>query len=230
MKNTNTLTECMFNGCNIRVVGTKEEPWFIAVDVCKILQLKNSRKAVQGLDADEKGVIKMMTPGGQQDLQVINESGLYTLILKSRTEEAKRFKRWVTHDVLPRIRKYGYYKLTNEERRFVAYKEIAESLDINVNDLNGSFSKMPLYRLEAETKRLKREKREKNEKDKVIKDYPYSYDEMDALCYNDLEFIKGFIDPQNQDKYYKKISNGEEWYSEKFKREIPKFLKMGFGV
>ena len=230
MQNTNTLTECMFMGNNIRVLGTKDEPWFVAVDVCKILKIKNSRDAVKRLDEDEKGVVKTDTLGGQQDLQVINESGLYTLILKSRTPEAKQFKRWVTHEVLPRIRKYGYYKLNNDERKFVAYKEIAESLDANVNDLDGSYGKMPRYRLEAEARRLKYEAKQEEEKENTIKDYPYSYDEMDALCYDDLEFIKGFIDPQNQDKYYKKLSNGEEWYSEKFKREIPKFLKKGFGV
>ena len=230
MQNTNTLTECMFMGNNIRVLGTKDEPWFVAVDVCKILKIKNSRDAVKRLDEDEKGVVKTDTLGGQQDLQVINESGLYTLILKSRTPEAKQFKRWVTHEVLPRIRKYGYYKLNNDERKFVAYKEIAESLDANVNDLDGSYGKMPRYRLEAEARRLKYEAKQEEEKENTIKDYPYSYDEMDALCDYDLEYVKTFIPDGEEDKYYKRISNGEEWYSEKFKREIPKFLKKGFGV
>ena len=229
---TKELTECTYGNWNLRVFGSKDEPWFVAVDVLRALGVhaKNISRELKKLDFDEKGVVRLTTPGGQQEAWLISEPGFYKIALTAQTEEAKKFQRWVTHEVLPRIRKYGYYKLTNEERRFVAYKEIAESLDANVNDLNDNFSKMPLYRLEAEAKRLKRENEEENEKEKVIEDYPYSYDEMDALCYDDLEFIKGFIDPQNQDKYYKKLSNGEEWYSEKFKREIPKFLKKGFGV
>ena len=229
MQNTNTLTECMFMGNNIRVLGTKDELWFVAIDVCKILKIKNSRDAVKRLDEDEKGVVKTDTLGGQQDLQVINESGLYTLILRSRTPEAKQFKRWVTHEVLPRIRKYGYYKLNNDERKFVAYKEIAESLNTNVNDLDDSYAKMPRYRLEAEARRLKYEAKQEEEKESTIKDYPYSYDEMDALCDYDLEYVKTFIPDGEEDKYYKRISNGEEWYSEKFKREIPKFKAMWCG-
>lgn len=231
MINTNLLTECRKDNFEIKVYGTKNEPWFVAVDVLRMLEIhaKNVTRTLKKLDNDEKVVVKFQTPGGMQDVWMVSEPGFYRIALSAQTETARKFQRWVTHDVLPRIRKYGYYKLNNDERKFVAYKEIAESLNTNVNDLDGSYGKMPRYRLEAEARRLKYEAKQEEEKENVIKDYPYSYDEMDALCYDDLEFIKGFIDPQNKDKYYKKLSNGEEWYSEKFKREIPKFLKKGFG-
>ena len=93
----------------VRNVVIKGEPWFVAKDVCDILKLTNSRKATAGLDDEEKGVTISDTPGGQQSLTIINESGLYSLIMQSRKPQAKAFKKWVTSEVLPSIRKYGYY-------------------------------------------------------------------------------------------------------------------------
>lgn len=228
---TKELAECMYESWSLRVFGTKNEPWFVAIDVFNALGIAKNHMArtLKMLDNDEKRVIKLMTPGGQQDAWIVSEPGFYKIALRARTEEAKKFQRWVTHEVLPRIRKYGYYKLNNDERKFVAYKEIAESLNTNVNDLDDSYAKMPRYRLEAEARRLKYEAKQEEEKESAIKDYPYSYDEMDALCDYDLEYVKTFIPDGEEDKYYKRISNGEEWYSEKFKREIPKFKAMWCG-
>lgn len=84
-------------------------PWFVAVDVCSALELSNTAKAVSRLDDDEKGVTTGDTLGGKQELTTINESGLYSLIMTSRKDEAKRFKKWVTSEVLPTIRKTGSY-------------------------------------------------------------------------------------------------------------------------
>lgn len=84
--------------------------WFVAADVCRALEISNSRDAVARLDDDEKGVGSADTLGGKQGMQIINEPGLYTLVLGSRKPEAKTFKRWVTHEVLPAIRKTGSYK------------------------------------------------------------------------------------------------------------------------
>lgn len=83
------------------------EPWFVASDVCKALDI--DRTAVRRLDKDEKGVRSIHTPGGDQEMTTVSESGLYSLILGSRKPEAHRFKRWVTHEVLPTIRKTGAY-------------------------------------------------------------------------------------------------------------------------
>lgn len=98
-----------YDGQPVRTVVTDGQPWFVAKDVCDILELGNVAQAVSRLDEDEKGVISNDTPGGKQELLHINEPGLYSLILGSRKREAKRFKRWVTHDVLPSIRKHGLY-------------------------------------------------------------------------------------------------------------------------
>lgn len=94
---------------NVRVTMIDNEPWFVATDVCKALDVKNNRDALTRIDDDEKGVALTDTLGGAQEVTVVNESGLYSLILGSRKPEAKVFKRWVTHDVIPAIRKHGVY-------------------------------------------------------------------------------------------------------------------------
>jgi prophage antirepressor-like protein len=89
------------------VISSDGQPMFVASDLLATLTL--DRKALERLDADEKGVSSIHTPGGTQDMSVVNESGLYNLVLGSRKPEAKRFKRWITHEVLPAIRKTGSY-------------------------------------------------------------------------------------------------------------------------
>lgn len=93
----------------VRVVDISGEPWFVAVDVCAALELNNTAMAVAGLDDDERGISNIDTRGGTQSATIISESGLYSLVLRSRKPEAKQFKRWITHDVLPAIRKTGSY-------------------------------------------------------------------------------------------------------------------------
>ena len=97
----------------VRIVEHDGEPWFVAKDVCGILSLANPRSSMALLDADEKGVHTMDTPSGEQEMTVVSEAGLYSLILRSRKSEAKAFKRWVTHEVLPSIRKTGAYVSPN---------------------------------------------------------------------------------------------------------------------
>lgn len=98
-----------FDGHELRIIDKDNEIWFVAKDVCDILEIKNSRDAVSRLDDDEKGVVLTDTPGGRQKLQAVNEFGLYNLVLTSRKPEAKEFKRWITHEVIPSIRKHGAY-------------------------------------------------------------------------------------------------------------------------
>ena len=99
-----------YEGREIRVVKDEQgDPWFVAADVCAVLQLPETHKAVARLDDDEKDRNSIPTPGGSQSMTVVSESGLYNLVLGSRKAEAKRFKRWVTHEVLPAIRKTGSY-------------------------------------------------------------------------------------------------------------------------
>lgn len=85
--------------------GQKGEPWFVAADVCRALGLGNSSMAVSKLDEDEKGISSIDTLGGEQKLGIVNEPGLYTLVLSSRKPEAKAFKRWITHEQAYRRRK-----------------------------------------------------------------------------------------------------------------------------
>ena len=73
--------------------------WFVAKDVCDILEIKDVSQAVESLDADEKGISQTYTPGGKQNMTVINESGLYSLILSSKLDRAREFKHWVTSEV-----------------------------------------------------------------------------------------------------------------------------------
>lgn len=99
-----------FNGTAVRIhQDVNNEPWFVAKDVCDVLEIKESHRSVSLLDDDEKGRHIMTTPSGDQEMVTINESGLYSLILRSRKPEAKAFKKWVTSEVLPAIRKSGSY-------------------------------------------------------------------------------------------------------------------------
>ena len=99
-----------FRGQDVRTVIINNEPYFVGKDVAEILGYTNSRQALKNhVDEDDKGVSKCDTPGGKQDLVIINESGLYSLILSSKLPQAKEFKRWVTSEVLPTIRKHGMF-------------------------------------------------------------------------------------------------------------------------
>ena len=104
-----------FSGHNVRVVLDEQgNPWFVAKDVCKVLQIRNSRDACSVLDEDEKGVGKGDTLGGTQEVTLISESGLYTLILRSNKPNAKKFRKWVTSDVLPALRQTGRYAMAKD--------------------------------------------------------------------------------------------------------------------
>ena len=96
----------------VRTVEIDGEPWFVGKDVAEALGYKNTKDALdKHVDAEDKGVSKMDTPGGKQEVTIINESGLYSLILSSKLPGAKEFKRWVTSEVIPSIRKTGGYTL-----------------------------------------------------------------------------------------------------------------------
>lgn len=104
-----TITAKTEDGQQVRTVEENGEIWFVAKDVCDILEISNHRDATSNLDDDEKGVAKIDTLGGMQDMTVISEAGLYTLLLRSNKEQARPFRRWVTHEVVPSIRKHGAY-------------------------------------------------------------------------------------------------------------------------
>lgn len=103
----NQLTK-VFDGKSIRIIEINDEPWFVAKDVCEVLEVKNISQAVSKLDEDERSMFNI---GRQGQANIVNEFGLYSLVLSSRKTEAKQFKRWVTHDVIPSIRKTGSYTI-----------------------------------------------------------------------------------------------------------------------
>lgn len=96
---------------NVRIIMQNNEPWFVAKDVCECLAISKHRDAISRLDDDERGSVKVDTLGGKQEMATVNEYGLYSLVLSSRKPEAKEFKRWITHEVLPSLRKYGTYSM-----------------------------------------------------------------------------------------------------------------------
>lgn len=122
-----------FEGQQVRTVMIEDEPWFVLPDVCKVLEISNSGNAKQRLDEEDKGIHTVDTPGGKQRTSVINESGLYDVIFMSRKPQAKSFRRWVTNEVLPSIRKHGVY-MTEEVRQEAMVspdflREIAQTLE-----------------------------------------------------------------------------------------------------
>lgn len=95
---------------NVRTVEINGEPWIIGKDVALALGYRNPQEAIRThVDEDDKGVSEILTPGGKQSVPIINESGLYSLVLSSKLPNAKKFRRWVTSEVLPSIRRHGAY-------------------------------------------------------------------------------------------------------------------------
>ena len=112
--NSDSIQTFAFMGTDIRVISKDESAWFVAKDIAKTLEFRSAYDAVRYLDDDEKGTLIERTPGGQQEMTIISEAGLYSLVLRSRKPEAKQFKRWVTHEVLPAINRQGVYAASPE--------------------------------------------------------------------------------------------------------------------
>lgn len=109
----NNIVAFKYEEQQVRTIEKNGEPWFVGKDVADILGYSDTAQAVRKhIDHEDKGVVEMTTPGGKQPVTIINESGLYSLILSSKLPTAKKFKHWVTSEVLPSIRKTGEYKIT----------------------------------------------------------------------------------------------------------------------
>ena len=119
----------------IRTIQIDNEPWFVAKDITDRLGFANGRKAVTDhVDEEDKGVTKCDTLGGEQTVTIINESGLYSLVLTSKLEGAKKFRRWITSEVIPQIRKTGGYKLPGTYAE--ALKNLLEQVEANERLVN----------------------------------------------------------------------------------------------
>ena len=129
----------------VRTLNLNGEPWFVAADVCSVLDLSNPTIAVSRLDEDERAKFNL---GRQGDATIVNEPGLYTLVLGSRKPEAKAFKRWITHEVIPAIRKHGVY-ITDEKLKLFA--EHPELLDALMKSLYATHAENLRHRAERQT-------------------------------------------------------------------------------
>lgn len=163
MENQNQLQIYNFQDNAVRTTQLDGEMWWIAKDVCSILGLSNPTKALRCVDADDLTLLKVRAGGQDRELNILNEAGLYTLILRSNKPQAKAFKRWVTHEVLPRIRRTGAYfpSAPGGESRGRQADEIAARLTLleeevkrlkldraaeqNAKRLPGDFPKQPPY-------------------------------------------------------------------------------------
>lgn len=114
---------------HIRGLKIEGEPWFVGKDVAAALGYSDTAQAIRKhIDDEDKGVVESTTPGGKQNITIINESGLYSLMLKSKLPGAKKFKRWVTSEVLPSIRKTGAYSMPEAGRAEPADNAVFERL------------------------------------------------------------------------------------------------------
>lgn len=146
----NELQIFNFENNQVRTQTINNEPWFVATDVCQILELTNVTTALSRLDEDERSKFNL---GRQGEANVINEFGLYNLVLSSRKPEAKSFKRWITHEVVPAIRKTGSYQTPmSQEDIMIAtletQKEIKQRLTNVTNDVEGLKKEIDLSRLQ----------------------------------------------------------------------------------
>lgn len=122
----NEITSWNYESSEIRTIQKDGEPWFVLADVCKVLELSSPHKVAERLDGDEKGRNQIPTLGGVQEMAVVNESGLYTVILRSDKPQAKPFRKWVTSVVLPSIRKTGSYSV----RQPNAFENLSPQLQV----------------------------------------------------------------------------------------------------
>lgn len=104
----------------VRTIEVDGELWFVLADICRALDIANPRNVAARLDEDEKGVHQMDTLGGAQSVTIVNESGMYQVILRSEKPEARQFRWWVTHEVLPSIRRTGAYAVPETPEQLLA--------------------------------------------------------------------------------------------------------------
>ena len=127
----NEIVAFNFNGADVRTLTKDGNPWWVAKDVCDVLGLSNITEALAGLDRDELTSVMLKSGGQGREMKIINEAGLYSLILRSRKPEARTFKRWITHEVLPTLRKTGSYTAPETKKAMTA--EMLKQVRLSVN-------------------------------------------------------------------------------------------------
>lgn len=128
----NEIMPFVYGSSEVRTITIDNETWFVAKDVCFALNIDPSQ--TRRLDEDEKGLHSIQTLGGIQNIQVVNEPGLYSLMSGSRKPEAKKFKRWINHEVIPSIRKHGGYLTPNKLEEVLLNPDTLIQLANNLKD------------------------------------------------------------------------------------------------
>lgn len=153
----NELQIFNYNGNEVRTVQIDGEPWWVLKDVCAVLGISKHRDAAARLDADERESVRVDTLGGTQEMVCVNESGLYNVILRSDKPQAKPFRKWVTNEVLPSIRKTGGYQLPQMSKELRAIimqdqkiQEVEKRVDKVQWDLAEFKEEMPLLALDCD--------------------------------------------------------------------------------
>ena len=147
--NTAQVIPFQFDTREVRTMLIDDQPWFVAADVSCALEYRIAGDMTRNLDDDEKDTQIVRTPGGDQEMLVINESGLYSAILRSRKAEAKRFKKWITAEVLPAIRKHGSYADTHNKMGTL----IGETIGTNGFNMLGALIKGKVVCLPGQNQR-----------------------------------------------------------------------------
>ncbi|WP_375513476.1 Bro-N domain-containing protein [uncultured Nostoc sp.] len=136
------LSIFVFESQQVRFVGTPEKPEWVAADVCAILEIKNVSDALANFDEDERGIANIYTPGDDnpqgQEMLTVTEPGLYRLIFKSRKPVAKRFQRWVFHEVLPSLRRTGRYEMPKPNQQQNTKPTLDELVNFGQKILSGT--------------------------------------------------------------------------------------------
>lgn len=211
----NNVLDFNFEGHDVRAIAIDGEPWFVGKDVAEALGYGKGKSITNAVtnhvDDEDKGVTKIMTPGGRQKMVIINESGLYSLILSSKLDSAKKFKKWVTSEVLPSIRKNGGYIYGQEN---MSEDELLSRALILANSR--------ILSLESKNEQLEEEKQDVaflselfvGSKDRWLTTEIANYYGMSAVKFNKLLFMIGL-----QDKI-----DGVWEVNEEYKKEGLKFM------
>lgn len=141
----------VYNSSQVRTIIVDDEVWFVAKDVCDVLELTDVNKSTQHLDDDEKLVRKLFVSGQHRDVITINELGLYALVLRSNKPEAKAFSRWVRHEVLPSIRSTGSYTVNQPRMSREEYELRRDALNLERAKLMKSILDNPPFPMTPET-------------------------------------------------------------------------------
>lgn len=187
---------------NVRTaIDDNNQIWFVAKDITDILEIQNTADALKNLDKDEIVKVKLPTNRGVQSMMLLNESGMYSLVLRSRKPQANEFKNWLTHNVIPSIREHGGYiyqqELLNEKEQAKLY-DMIESLQKSVTKF-----KTRWHELNADKRELKNTQRTLKKEIKSLKDYADTKDKMYDDLFNDFEKVYAENKALKAEKYAK---------------------------